>query len=135
LVLTPPNFWSCIWAYMYLGYSGSSIGPLFTFDFNFMPTILKWWSGSFVLGDWVKTMLVGNVLLFVPMGFFLPIIFGNITKHKFFRIAIMLPIAIEVVQPMIGRSFDVDDIICNFAGMLIGYGFALMIPCFIHKTA
>ena len=47
----------------------------------------------------------------------------------------MLPIAIEVVQPMIGRSFDVDDIICNFAGMLIGYGFALMIPCFIHKTA
>ncbi len=28
---------------------------------------------------------------------------------------------IEIFQPIIGRSFDIDDLIMNFLGIIIGY--------------
>ena len=30
-------------------------------------------------------------------------------------------LSIEILQPIVGRSFDIDDIIMNFIGSIIGY--------------
>ena len=32
---------------------------------------------------------------------------------------------VEVIQPVVGRSFDVDDLILNFAGIIVGYFVAI----------
>ena len=66
-------------------------------------------------------MLIGNMLIFIPMGIMLPLVFKNINKKNIFVIAILITLSIEILQPIVGRSFDIDDIIMNFIGSIIGY--------------
>lgn len=65
--------------------------------------------------------LLANVLLFVPLGFYLAII--NIKNNVFYKIGIFLavPLTIEIVQFILKRGIsDIDDIILNFLGSLLG---------------
>ena len=41
--------------------------------------------------------------------------------ENIFLIAVAVPAAIEIIQPVIGRSFDTDDLILNFAGIIAGF--------------
>lgn len=79
----------------------------------------------------------GNILLFVPLGFYA----GYYTKSK--KIISMLIIVtissatIEFTQLNIGRTFDIDDIILNVVGGLLGillYKFGSHLPKFTKKT-
>lgn len=65
---------------------------------------------------------VPNVLLFVPLGFFLPIVFGGL--RKFYRtvcVCFAVTFCVEFFQYFIGRSSDIDDIIMNLLGAVTGY--------------
>ena len=88
LILVPRNFWSGIWANIFVGYSGSEI-ELFDGTFNFTPIVFKIISGELTLGSWVKTMLAGNFLMFIPMGFFLPLAASKMDFKKILKIAIV----------------------------------------------
>lgn len=68
--------------------------------------------------------LVGNIVAFVPFGFLLPMISPKERRAgMIFLLALELSLMIEVVQLFshVG-SFDVDDLILNTAGGLLGYG-------------
>ena len=132
LTLVPSNLWSHIWALIYVGYSGTQI-ELFNGTFNFTPTIFKIISGELTFGSWVKTMLTGNLLMMVPMGVFLPLISAKINAKSILKIAIIVPIVIEIIQPIMGRSFDVDDLILNFIGIIVGYLIAVGIKTLFCK--
>lgn len=133
LTLVPRNFWSNIWALIYIGYSGSEI-ELFNGSFNFTPIIFKIIAGELSFGSWVKTMLAGNLLMFIPMGFFIPLVTNKVDFKKALIIAVAIPIIIEVIQPIVGRSFDIDDIILNFAGIMMGYLCVTCIKKFCKKS-
>lgn len=120
LTLVPSNFWSYIWAHIFIGYSGSEI-ILFNGEFNLIPSIIKILMGELTIGSWVKTMLVGNLLMFIPFGFFLPIVTNKVYSHNIVKLALAIPVVIEIIQPIVSRSFDIDDIIMNFVGIMIGY--------------
>ncbi len=65
--------------------------------------------------------IIGNVLMFIPYGFFASY-YINIKKPlTAFLIIAMASISIEVTQLIIGRVFDVDDILLNIFGGMIGY--------------
>ncbi len=66
------------------------------------------------------TNVLGNVLLFVPFGLFVSYYIKNINFVKIFLITIITSFSIESIQTKIGRSFDVDDIILNVLGGIIG---------------
>lgn len=106
----------------------------FTFEFNLVPTVFLWLNGEITIGSWVKSMLIGNLLMFIPMGIFLSLIFKKINNRNIFKIAILIPVVVEIVQPVVGRSFDVDDIIMNFLGILIGYFMYLGVKLVIRKN-
>lgn len=36
-------------------------------------------------------------------------------------VAIAIPVVIELIQSVIGRSFDMDDVLTNFMGIIAGY--------------
>ena len=74
-----------------------------------------------MIGTWIRDMLIGNMLMFIPMGIMLPLVLKNINKKNIFVIAILITLSIEILQPIVGRSFDIDDIIMNFIGSIIGY--------------
>ena len=119
--------------YLYNGYSGGELDPLFSGNFNLVPTFLKAQTGEFTIGRWVRTMLEGNLIIFLPMGFFLPFVSKTINTRNIFAFAVITPIAIELLQPVIGRSFDVDDVMMNFAGIIIGYFITLGIKATAAK--
>ena len=68
----------------------------------------------------IKNVL-GNVLLFLPFGFFVSFYLKVEDKKWPLFLTLITSISIEVVQMIIGRVFDVDDIILNLVGGLVGY--------------
>ena len=70
--------------------------------------------------------LAGNVVMFIPLGFFLPRAFPRL-RHFFrtFFLAVLVICLIEAVQyaTWLGTC-DVDDLILNTVGVCIGYPFS-----------
>ena len=67
--------------------------------------------------------LVGNVVMFIPLGLFLPLVFRKLRKwHKALLCAALIITAVETAQllTLVG-SCDVDDLILNLAGSTAGY--------------
>lgn len=65
--------------------------------------------------------VVGNMLMFLPFGFFVSYYLKVDKVHLPFMLVLVTSLAIEIVQMMIGRVFDVDDIILNLIGGALGY--------------
>lgn len=65
--------------------------------------------------------IVGNILMFVPFGFFTSYYLKLEKKRIIFYLALIVSVVIELIQLKIGRAFDVDDIILNMLGSLLGY--------------
>ncbi|MDD4188354.1 MAG: VanZ family protein [Bacilli bacterium] len=65
--------------------------------------------------------VIGNMILFLPFGFFVSY-YCKLNKSYYNLIVIFITsFSIEVIQSMIGRSFDIDDIILNVIGGYLGY--------------
>ncbi len=65
--------------------------------------------------------IIGNILLFIPFGFFTSYYLKLDKKSFVFFLTLIISIVIEAIQLKIGRAFDVDDIILNITGGMIGY--------------
>lgn len=120
LVLVPANLWLNIWSTLFHGYGGADL-YLLSGSFNLVPTIFKVLAGEYSMGHWVLKMLVYNFLMYMPLGFLLPLSVERVNDRNIWKIAIAVPVVVEVVQPIMGRSFDIDDVILDFAGILLGY--------------
>lgn len=65
--------------------------------------------------------VVGNMIMFLPFGFFTSFYLKSEKLTLPLFLTIIASVSIEVVQLMIGRVFDVDDILLNILGGLLGY--------------
>ena len=65
--------------------------------------------------------VVGNILLFIPFGYFVSKFTNTKKILHIFIITIITSVTIELMQVQIGRSFDIDDIILNVLGGILGY--------------
>lgn len=73
---------------------------------------------------WVKN-LFGNIVLFIPLGIFIPLLnMKYIRAVPFFMLVFFIMLTVELLQ-MLTRvgALDVDDLILNIAGAFIGLGF------------
>ena len=87
----------------------------------------------FMLPNWQETihfpfasasfqMVMLNFLMFVPLGFLLPLVL-HFKKQRIFKaiiIAFAFSAFIEILQIFIGRFFEIDDIISNTLGAVVG---------------
>ena len=74
----------------------------------------------YMINDCINACL--NVLLFVPFGFFLPVLWKEFRNaKKLFTAGFAMTSFIEIAQIFTGRATDIDDIITNIAGTLVGY--------------
>jgi glycopeptide antibiotics resistance protein len=67
--------------------------------------------------------IVGNLVLFVPLGFLLPLLFERLRSFRplLWRAAV-ISIVIEIAQIVTrARATDIDDVILNTTGAAIGY--------------
>lgn len=73
-------------------------------------------------------VLIGNIAAFVPLGIFVPLLLGRASIVRVFVIALALSTAIELGQLAVSvavgyayRTADVDDVVTNVFGAMIGY--------------
>ena len=86
---------------------------------NFIPfrEILRYKFGS----SGFMRQVIGNIILFIPFGFFITY-YANIKSiGSAFFTSLASSLVIETVQYFIGRSFDIDDIILNVIGGVLGF--------------
>ena len=79
------------------------------------------------------TNLLGNFVLFLPMGMALPCLFKKL--NRFWKVVLCvlgMVVFVEIAQGILRvGSVDIDDVIFNVCGAMIGYGL-IKIP-FINK--
>lgn len=127
LVVLPANFWLSFFDGILLCRWDEML-PIFSFGgFNLVPSLIKALSGELTIGSWAKTMLIGNIAMFLPLGFFLPFVTERVNRKNIFVVAIAVPFIVELLQMVFGRSFDIDDLICNFIGIVVGFFIAYII--------
>ena len=86
---------------------------------NFTPfkEILRYSFGSILF---YKNVL-GNAVIFVPFGFFVSYILKIKKVSLITLLSFITSATIEVTQLVIGRVFDVDDIMLNILGGILGF--------------
>ncbi|MGM9879598.1 MAG: VanZ family protein [Bacilli bacterium] len=84
--------------------------------------------------------IFGNMLLFLPYGIFIAKYVKLDSPFIVAIISFITSLSIEVIQFLIGRVFDVDDIILNVIGGVLGFliyklfkKFSDKLPCFFQK--
>ncbi len=93
-------------------------------NYNLIP--FKTISEFLFFNDNIKVILRnigGNIAAFLPMGFLLPLAFSKMNKYrKVFAAILAATLFIELSQFIFGvGTCDVDDVILNFIGGIIGY--------------
>ena len=86
---------------------------------NFIPfkEILRYDLGSAAFFKQV----IGNIIMFLPFGYFATSYCNIKNLGTITLVSFLSSLVIEGVQYFIGRSFDVDDIILNVVGGVIGF--------------
>jgi len=85
-------------------------------------------------GGWARiaSEVIPNILMFVPFGFFMPMVFSWAKKwYKAIGVTLLFSVCVETIQFFIGRAADIDDVMMNVLGGTIGYGFFLMFSALI----
>ena len=85
--------------------------------------------------------VVGNIVLFIPLGVFISLYIKNKNFFITFILSLIISCSIEYIQGLIGRTMDIDDIILNITGGLVGYiiykfsnNFSYKLPKFLKKS-
>lgn len=73
--------------------------------------------------------VIGNSFLFLPVGIVFPFIYKKLDTHrKVIAAGVGASLSIEILQLLFfDRVTDIDDLILNSAGYLLGYGIYLLI--------
>ena len=75
--------------------------------------------------------VIGNAAMFIPSGIVLPIVYKRLnTFWKVLTTGISISLCIEIIQlPFSVRATDIDDLIMNTIGVIVGYGIVALIRC------
>ena len=111
---------------------GVILEGLDTANFTLFKTIRMYINYSYKLNSFEN--LVGNVVVFIPFGFLIPYVLKR--GRNFFVMlinAFLFVLGIEVFQLFSAfGAFDVDDILLNTLGGLLGF-FCFVVVRFIHR--
>ena len=79
--------------------------------------------------------VIGNMAMFIPSGIVLPIVYKRLdTSWKVFIAGAGISLCIEIIQlPFSMRATDIDDLILNTVGVIVGYGIYAMVRCLRRK--
>jgi glycopeptide antibiotics resistance protein len=88
-----------------------------------------------VATDWLQYAM--NVVLFIPFGFLLPMLWADFAKKRQTVVCgFLFSMAVEFVQLFTGRVTDINDLLMNTIGTILGfYLFALVKRIFPKVSA
>lgn len=141
LCLIPNELLGKIWRLFAYGRWEERMSLFGESNMNFIP-VPAWILFVFVykesMGMGMIADMILNVILFMPLGIALPIIWRKTNLWKTTLVGFAITFVIEViVQPHIERDPTMDDLLCNTLGTVIGYLIFMLLkkifPKFIEK--
>lgn len=106
---------------------------------NIVRALLELFSKHQTLSEHSFQNLFGNVILFIPLGIFLPLLLNKYRSvNRVALLACACSISIELIQLVlrqfeIYRTVDIDDVILNTSGAVLG--FAIIHKFYFNKNA
>lgn len=76
-----------------------------------------------------KINIIGNTAMFIPIGVIWPLVYKKLDSHKkVIAAGVGFSLFIEILQlPFYDRVSDIDDLLLNSLGFLMGYGLYLLV--------
>ena len=81
----------------------------FRFEYDLIPDFVQSFSSE----------NLGNILMYLPFGILYPLFRKNTTWRGTIAAGVATSLVIELLQPIFGRSFDINDIILNGIGVIL----------------
>lgn len=85
-------------------------------------TSINWFNGDFSFNlNFINNLTkenIGNFLMFLPFGILYPLSQKELNYKNTIIKGIILVLIIEVLEPILGRAFDIKDIILNSLGTI-----------------
>ena len=96
------------------------IEKMFPFRINLLPFVYLF---DYEIINEAVLNFAGNTLMFVPVGIVFPIVYKKLDTHiKVLTAEVGFSLAIEILQlPFYDRVSDIDDVILNSLGYILGY--------------
>lgn len=114
-----------------LNFGGTHEGPPNLIPLRTILSFLTGGQGLIIAG----INLIGNIVLLVPVGFLLALIFSGISQRGILFAAVAAGLILEGSQVVFHVGiFDVDDVILNGIGVLIGHWAATGLPVLWRST-
>ena len=94
------------------------------FAYHPFSSLLSFWSSIKKQG--IRGNFLGNILIFIPIGILYPIAFGTVgderKKYRTVLFGFALSLIVELSQLVFSKGyFDLDDILLNTLGAVIGF--------------
>lgn len=135
--LFPTRFFDCLWSFQleYIRFFDN------TPSWQFVPTVIA--NKEILKSEKMLYMLICdaivNILMFIPLGVLLPILWRKVTLLKTTFIGFACTVFIEIIQGFLNRNSNIDDVITNTVGAVLGYVLYLVIrkifPKFIERIS
>lgn len=111
--------------WMFFGFSRTR-SEIYMYNLTPFSTIKNYflYYDHFPFSIWIMN-IVGNIGVFFPFGILLPLVFPSLTRWIKFTFTFIVSITTIEFFQLISKlgSFDVDDIILNTIGALLGFSF------------
>ena len=91
-------------------------------EISFIPfmTIIEMLQGGITLHTIIN--IIGNIVMFIPVGFFSPLLWTKLNSlKKVVLFGFGISFIIEFTQLFLIRATDIDDLILNTSGAMLGY--------------
>ena len=83
----------------------------------------------------IRYVLLGNIIMFVPFGFFPGLLWHNFNWKRALITGFCITAFIECWQLCVGRAFDVDDLLLNTLGAFCGWLLAQAVRRLVSRFA
>ena len=120
-------------SWMFCG--GMAMVTLTPWGFSLFDVLRRGWAGPFFQLGYVNLVpfqtfclsgvllytLLGNIIMFLPFGFFPALLWRGYTWKRALVTGLCVTGFIECWQLIVGRAFDIDDLMLNTLGTLCGF--------------
>ncbi len=115
---------SNIWYFLFYHMESGNNIIFFEFEYNLIPNFFKH----------INDEAIGNFLMFIPFGILYPLTKEKINMKKTILNGSILILIVELLQPIFGRAFDINDIILNILGITFSSCIFFIIKHFLNTN-
>ena len=121
LWFVPREIWIYLWFWGIFGlWDGELVAQVLNFSFDWFPMMSQVLNGEETVWGIVRWALMGNIMMFVPLGLITPIFLGERGMDRTLKLGILLTALVELVRLLLGCGLSVENITVDLFSVGVG---------------